>query len=385
MHHGFVVGSRRVLGLGGAYTAVAEGADGLAWTPAAFANRPRSVVNRTSATADLGISLSLSGVDMDGDGITPEPEDQLTARTVFFGLSVLTSDMGLGVYAQVVEGAGDRGDTDSLNTINVGLGAGWAIRDGEFVVGIAMELLQACVGLSRLGLPEEGCGSGVRGHLGLLYRPPGAPLRLGASLRSGAELGLDSDGLVASAATDPLPTGFHMPRRLNLGFSYMFGPAAPGWNFRMSDDIGWGEAVRLADSRYLLLTVEVSHLARSEHNVITGESFLAEQDRRLMQEGSVSLHLGVESEAVRERLRTRLGLYTVPNRAIGGVNDTAGGQGVHLTGGFDVRLMRLRVVDLRLSVQFDVAGDTYRNFGLGLGFWEPSIGLKRSVGIPATL
>jgi len=36
---GPVVGSARVVGLGGAYTALAAGADGAAWTPAAYATR----------------------------------------------------------------------------------------------------------------------------------------------------------------------------------------------------------------------------------------------------------------------------------------------------------------------------------------------------------
>jgi len=197
--------------------------------------------------------------------------------------------------------------------------------------------------------------------LGALWRPTNLPLRIGASFRQPIAVDHDDQPEVPEEFSDaPLPGRVSHPWRLALGASYYLSFAGNPYNAprakRNPMKRGW-------DRRHVLFSVDTVLHGPAEKDATSMSSFLEGQHHGSGKQASISVHSGIESEVVNNRLTVRSGFYLEPGRL-----DSRQGR-IHGTTGFDVRLFRLIWWDLRASLSLDLA-PRYFNGGLGIGFWH---------------
>jgi hypothetical protein len=345
------LGAGRVVGLGGAFTAVAEGADGLFRNPAALANRSK----RSDWGFRLYLSLDLSldnlnitpgEADLDADGEASAIEKLALGNT---SLGIMVSKFAFGFVASGSEIVyEDAVRPFSLSLSRASFPVSFAAGDGEMIVG-AGPVLQT------LTLDPKGDGGprkyrGVAFEAGALWRPPELPLRFGTRLTSESS-GENDDGPGFAKA--------HFPWEAAVGVAFGWRFDGRSYNFLFSED-----EVDDADQRYLLVSTEAVFVGVTPDG-FGGESLVTQDvPKRSGENVGVSLRLGVESEAVNERLRVRGGSYSEADR-IGG--KTIGR--VHGTGGFDLQLVDLIVWNVKLAASVDLA-EGYQNVQFGIGSWD---------------
>jgi len=379
LHQGPVVGSVRVLGLGGAYVGVGEGVEGLLYNPASLGNRTSRSQDwfEWDATIDWLVLGSLGETDFFNDGPLEARYSELMAG--LFGAGFQLGRLGVGLAGRFQTfwvGSGPPVEGEEAPEVKLDAQDGKVAMAGVFDLFRYQEALVLGLGLrfASLTATEQGGegealtllqGASLEG--GLLWRPPGERWRFGAVLR------LPTRGTreeVAEAEGEPVPNRFgarHLPDtlvapwELAVGLSWMFGPFGPSYNSKR-------KAVRIpVPGRRLLVAADVvvtGAVERAEASRATGMSGFVEQ--RLVparDRPSLSLRAGVERDLFPTRLRVRGGAYLEPAR-FEGVDARP-----HLTGGADLRLFHLWGYDLRLSVVFDVAR-RYNNTALSVGLWH---------------
>jgi hypothetical protein len=118
----------------------------------------------------------------------------------------------------------------------------------------------------------------------------------------------------------------------------------------------------------ILLLASVLLTGPAEQSVAVS-SFLEQTRERFGRTTSVSPHVGIEGEPIRERLRARVGSYLEPSRWVDGTSRQ------HFTFGGDVKLFPFDAWGLigdtvwRLSLSLDVA-PRFTSWGVGLGAWR---------------
>ncbi|MEZ4430881.1 MAG: hypothetical protein R3F65_00605 [bacterium] len=354
---GPVVASGRVLGMGGAFVGVGEGAEGHLQNPAAFAVRAAPFVDDWF---DWDVTLSTLVVGRD-DGIDVEqaggPASFDRSQYTQLGFNVKFGEHGFGVH-----GRGQGYDftvvRDLLRTpvrydqSFVGLGYGLHLFDGWYVGGL---LYGGIAALAVEGAQVAAVtGGGV--VLGGLYAPPGESWRLGARWRTPV-VGRDFEGDEAERGLS-VPDAIAVPWELGVGGSVMLGPRV----YNVAPSFGHGEPpARDGARRYLLLAAEVVVTGPAPAGAVGVSAFYGAAARRSGEEASVSLRVGGEAEIVEDLLVLRGGSYYEPNR----YREYEGR--VHLTGGFDLRLFEL-VWEWEAGAVIDWAPE-YLNWGVGVGFW----------------
>jgi hypothetical protein len=378
-----VVGSGRVVGMGGAYTGVAEGAQGYFRNPASMANRGTHAVDWYEWDVALDwILYPGDAIDSDNDGeVGPEGVE---LQTINFGLGLQWGRFGFGLNVEpstfrVLDPGTDEA-THELGMHRTGGGFAWAFLGGTWIVGMGLgdsefkvvDHLNQCTNIDKNGEESFGdCEVAYRAQaldLGVLYRPPGEPWRVGVGYRRGALMELDNEVPPAVAQGGiALPTKVEEPDTLTWGISYLMGAGHSPYNQPIQADGPWGKKRKesppgTGDERYLLLAADLVWIGPTQEEATSFESFVSGQPRRSGEKASVSLHLGAEAEVMADRLILRAGTYTEPDR-IRGKNLGR----LHLTGGFDLRLAKVAWM-WRLGVAFDAA-PRYKNVMVGLGFW----------------
>lgn len=366
-----MVSSNRVLGLGGAYIAVAEGADGHLANPASFATRyPYSRFD--DFDWDFAFSwLNVGGTeqDIDQSGLTGFD----SATLLDAGLHLAFNRHGYGLHLRIHNYFMNQFDEAQQTTVPAkfsqifaSLGYAYAALDGELTLGGALTVVSTEVGPETLdsALPEDEQTYRVQGGgllLGLLWAPHDAPYRMGATLRTEV-IGSDVTGRSAVPGV-PTPDRIIAPEQAGFGFAWMFGPRP----FNPTADFGdWVERGRPKPDpslprRYLMLTADLLYTGPADADTLGTQSLLAGRPRPAGQSGTWSLRAGGESELWVDFLRLRAGTYFEPDR-----ND--GGGRWHGTGGLDLHLGEF-IYDWKLSSAFDGTVG-YFNWGLGLGFWH---------------
>jgi hypothetical protein len=247
LHQGPVLASTRVIGLSGAYVAIAEGTDGLNQNPASPAVRVPYSYDHFDY--DLGFGLSypsvLRNTDYFNTGedrasvIATKDQDvqflNLAGSFQFgswgFGLSVdvqqyrldRTADVGLPVEDQL------RGQFAIVHL----LGAK-AFADGQLVVGAGIRSVVLSVIDPNADDEDRFSTEGAGLETGVLWRPNGAPFRVGATVRSAVRTKTETPGSVLFAGTPEqlyLPNEVTVPWDASLGLAIQYGPRPlnPTW------------------------------------------------------------------------------------------------------------------------------------------------------------
>ena len=375
---GPVVGSVRVVGLGGAYVAVAEGTDGVLYNPAALANRYR--YSRDYWDWDFSFDfLNLVGEDANTDFFNDGLSRREAEKTSFskftaliLGLSFIIDDLGVGVIArgqqfEVGESATENPVRMSATEFKIGLAT--SLFDEELIIGATAR--GASLQMEDLADPAGepvAVFSGGTVELGLLWKPAHLPLRVGVvgrgPVRSDRDATSGKEEDVERLLLDidlPRPARMLVPSELSFGLAWAFGPLGPVFNEGrlIQTERAWG--------RWLLATSDLVITPAVEDpdglRVIGLSAWVQRADLEPVSGATVSPRGGVEANVCPRRIRARAGTYWEPARYEG-----VDGR-IHGTAGFDLRLFELFESMWRLSTVIDAA-DGYTNWALSLGFWH---------------
>jgi hypothetical protein len=362
---GPIVSSNRVIGLGGAYIAVAEGTDGHLVNPVAWTLRSRESLD-THFDWDAGFSmLSLSSgeaLDIDQSGATGLFDRgyhlQLGGNLKFgrhgFGIQGTTQTYELSVSPDEIRQEDIR-YAQSFTTV----GYAYAFLDGALTCGVSISLVSARLGpQDDTETNEDVVVSGGGLLLGVLWAPPEQAFRLGATARNHMP-GEDVTGQSNFTALDA-PERITAPWQLGLGGAYMLGPRVfnPKPSFGAHPE---GQAPKRIDAhRYVLLAADLVATGPSGAGTIGTQGYLRNQPRAVGQSTTIALRMGAESEVIERLLRLRGGSYYEPSRF------EDGGR-IHGTLGFDLRAPLW--FDWKINAVIDIA-DGYINGGVGVGLWH---------------
>jgi len=219
---GPVLGSDRVVAMGGAFTALSTGIDGAAWNPASYGSRTLWEPNWFEWEATAGITLSglFSRNDFFNNGAgVGIGADQF----IFFdtGLRLQFAYLGVGGLFRVQTYSVDLPDGPAdVTTYTAQYGGAWMFLGGQLIAGLGGRT----VGLNIWAQDEilvEFLGTGV--EAGLVWRPVGWPFRIGVTGRS---------PVISKQVTDPETgetvdetMGFVLPQKVYLPWEAQAGVA----------------------------------------------------------------------------------------------------------------------------------------------------------------
>jgi hypothetical protein len=378
MNTGVLMGSSRVVGLGGAYVGIAEGVAGFTNNLAALAHRAPGL----DKDWDVGITLSwldlplskVRGKDLDNDGFAddaPETFQLLNAVLVQyrnFGLGFSLRNYQVGYCATVYC---EPEDLLRVSLIQTALAGAVALGRDDFILGFGIYSAQVVFNHKAEGDWRYG-DTGLA--LDVLYRPHGRPYRLGVSVRPevvGAWR--RKAGQVSFLAGRQLYAAVASPAVLSLGASWRLGEGAERYN-RLSPaarrhlleaghfaEVPPEDAPGAPSGRWLL-SAQADFISGVE-NAVSVHSFTAlTEPQKVGASAMFQPRVGVEHETWPGRLRTRLGTFIEPSPFPDHLPRP------HLTGGFELFLFRYWD-DWALTASFDVSR-RYINYGVSVGFWR---------------
>jgi hypothetical protein len=179
LYQGTIIGSTRVVGLGGAYTAIAEGSEGLLFNPAAAVNRTYFSVDDLDWTWHvdfmLGNAFGIGEADFDNNGragVGDGGSFLLTAGAVLqygnFGIGITASwqQLDLGQL-----GGSSVGYTGSL--LDARISAGYALLDHQLILAGGLRIGSLTLALANQGSSDELFSTNVVGVEGGRALAPG--------------------------------------------------------------------------------------------------------------------------------------------------------------------------------------------------------------------
>ncbi|MBN1206058.1 MAG: hypothetical protein JXB05_14160 [Myxococcaceae bacterium] len=376
INSGVLLGSTRMVGIGGAYTGIAEGTAGFPSNLAALAHRSPQL----DRDWDVGITFSLldlplrsrRGQDLDNDGLPDEAPD---SSQLLFGLLLQYKEFGLGTFIRsrsvsyCATDACAEGDYIQVSVSQSALAGAVAFGQDEFIVSLGIYTASAKLGYK--GDDWDYGGTGI--SLDLLFRPQGRPYRVGIAVRPQVVGGWDrKEDQQPVLADRPIYSGVVSPALLSLGVSYRFGEGAERYN-RLSPAarrqlIASGapnvplEESPDAPAGTFLVSGQVDLISSVENAVALRSAAAFTEPEGVGRTVLFQPHLGAEHDTWPGRLRTRLGVFIEPSSFEGQVPRP------HVTGGFELFLFRYWE-DWAVSASFDVAR-RYANVGLSVGFWR---------------
>lgn len=345
---GPVVSSNKIISMGGAYTAIAQGADAHLINPASFSNRARHTTAPSWFSGDWTISWF-------NDAPSAYADDEQDLRDSFhidLGFDLKFGRLGLGLHAYEQSfSISTPSRTVAVTAGYGGLGLGWSFLEEQLDVGLLLGT--ASLTISEMGdiapqlYTSEGQGVTFGAHLAL----DGKPWQLG--IRARREIrGYDlSNAQQEDDGREPVGrrAQITIPKQLTLGAAYDL--PARSYSGRPTP---------------VLLTTDLVLTGKSVHATALDDFALAASNDELVTQTrpmTLAPHVGAAYELVHDRLRLRAGSYWEPDRS-----PTARGR-AHVTLGGEVRLHL--IWDWRIDACLDLAAG-YSNWGLGLGFWTPS-------------
>lgn len=366
----------RVVGLAGAYVAVAEGLDGMPMNVASIAQR--SPTARSSFSLEPLATLSIpNSTDLDNDGVA---DDNAVALLGALGLRIQIFKVGLGVFwrGEAASRCANADCSESLAFAQTDLSVGSAItlwRD-QLLFGAAWYRPHSTVTISNEttgAVRTRANANGSGAQLSALYRPQQLPFRIGASFRSAVNAPFELElGGAADYQARPVYRGIATPAVLSTGVVWNFfhgaenlnrlSPAALREYDELSDDafekltpFPEDNTGRLMLAAQLDVALPVSRAVGIRGYVTNGPTLAAGANP------TFTPRLGIEHLTIINRLRLRAGSYLEPS-VFQGVGPRA-----HGAGGFDLRLFEL-LVNWTLSGYFDVANG-YQVYGVTIGGW----------------
>lgn len=238
-HRGPVQGPGRAVGLGGAFTALAEGVDGVGFNPAAYGRRPDRELAWFAPAFVLGVSFPRNNWDNSGTG----GRDFVDFAIVDFGVGFNFGPLGVGYLAQVQgytvapQDATER--TVSVNLAIHRVGVGYMIDGGALTLGAGVRIGAMGVGwdapIFGTFVDNEVNYVGASPEIGLTWAPQGLDLRVGAAYRAEVVARTNAfdagDGSVLrrpNGCVAQAPGCFVIPRSVNLPWEVDLGVA---WRF----------------------------------------------------------------------------------------------------------------------------------------------------------
>jgi hypothetical protein len=422
LFQGPVLATTRITGLAGAFTAIAEGTEGIAWNPTAASVRPAFSTTRDDYDLAIGVTLpgSVERTDFDNDGKVGFAYDRFVWAT--FGGILQHGPLGFGVIASfqnyelglpstapvVIPGTGEEVTAVIIRMLRFDPVVSYAILDESIHFGVGLRVA-SFFGVGTTS-PAEGeqaqrmlmSANTAGAQTGLLWAPRSASVRVGFTARTPAvPVGQVEGRIPPNADGDRVVGSLYLPNRLELPWELEAGFAVQLWkrhfNLRWADEDQvpapeaepyrrtlsngqreppWRGARRLLKARYaalprerVLLTTSVL-LSGPVKNAVGVESMLSQEVHRAGERPSLTVRAGAEAEVIPGWLVVRGGSYLEPTRF------RTGKQRLHGTGGFDLRVLESAVFGLydegtrfRLSGAVDLARD-YVGWSIGAGLFR---------------
>lgn len=426
LYQGPVLATTRIIGMGGAFTAVAEDTDAIPFNPAAASVRSPWSTTKTDYDITGGITLpgsmpgAVNKTDFDNNGTVGFSYKNfvwLTGGGILqfghLGMGVIASfqNYELGVPGQAVPlpGSNEVVKNVVIRVLRADPVVSYGFLNDQIHVGGGLRVA-GFFGVGRSGAPSADADNerlllqsfAVGLQTGALWQPPDLPLRIGVALRSPAWAvrdDSDSGRVQKNAEGDRVIGNIFLPDELSLPWEAEIGIAVQLWKrplnipwrdedsvpkadterWRLDNKNGQPEpeykgARRLLKAKYKAIPRQKVLLTAS--TVITGptanavglESMLSQTVDRSGQNTVVGVRGGVETEVIPWWLVLRAGSYLEPTRY------EEGHTRLHGTAGLDVRVLRWSVFDLfdedtlfRISLSGDIARD-YFGWGIGAGF-----------------
>ena len=250
---GPVISSTRLVGLAGAYVALADGVDGDPINPAAPAVRVPWSFSHVDYDLSLGITVPSALTDSDyfntGERTVLPESSPGSFVFVDFGANLQIGTWGVGVSTQAQSYTVFRNETSresleaTLGVAHLLLARSWL--DGQLITGVGSRTSQLAVAR----VDESGQESSlfemaaVGFEVGVLIKPNGTPFRIGAAARTPltpdaeptSELSPNAEGdlIIANGSSDTLflPRQVTLPWELSVGLALQFGPRPlnPRW------------------------------------------------------------------------------------------------------------------------------------------------------------
>ena len=380
LYQGSVLGSGRIVGMGGAAVAMAEGSAGTAANPASPAVRPATSRDKWDWDWHVDWLSPELGSDFDNNGISTTEELEVSPFITVglvgrykhwaVGASFDFSRHRVGLPADpdtvavtpsFIVGRLVLSRTFARDELTVGLG----VRAGTFEIlrTYCPTAIDDCpVAQQSESRLFELTGSAL--ETGAVWRPPDRNLRVGATLSlpvAGRTVKVDACSDPAQCGGYIVPGEVEVPWRVAAGVAWRRGPTL--WNRKIASE--W------RDERSLMLAADL---------VVTGavddgfgiEAFV---DKKLQPSGRkvvLSLRGGAEYEWKPGRLRVRGGSYWEPGRFLTHTGATIGGR-LHVTAGLDYRFYTFCFWGDRYRARVSLISDAaerYFNGGLSVGLWH---------------
>jgi len=242
LYQGPILAPSRVLAMGGAYTAVAQGLGAFAVNAAAPGVRHSHSTSWVEIDVDASLSFpALIGDNDDFDNSGGRDSDY--QGYVYFGggVNVQVGDLGVGAFADFQRYSVSFGSGGASTTVLIGryhVLAAYQLFGGQVVLGAGARAHSLGVSASGDALTPELGMFGVGPAAGLVVKPDWAPFRLGLGyrhgvgglLRSDARTTLGEDG-VRRAGGLVVPEDVRMPWEVSAGVAVQVGPRPlnPPW------------------------------------------------------------------------------------------------------------------------------------------------------------
>ena len=432
LFQGPVLATTRIMSMGGAYTAVAEGADAIQFNPAAVSHRAPYSTSRVDWDITGGITLptSVTNTDFDNNGDTNFQTKNFVWGTA--GGQIQYDHLGIGILAsgqnyvlnqdQIIRipDVPEAADKVIIRVLKVDAVASYGFFDDQLHIGGGLRTAHLrAIGSARDASPTATKSAdltgdererqlfatdafGVQG--GILWVPRTLPLRLGGAARSPLVGAInESEGrFKIDPVTKDIKAGdFYFPEKVDLPWEVEGGAAVQLWkrpfNLGWTDeekvpvadteryretspegvqDPAWKGARRLLKRRYkaiprerVLLSTTVL-LSGPSRNAVGFESMLSRRVERSGEDFSVTVRGGVEAEVIPNWLILRGGSYLEPTRF------RASSSRLHGTAGVQVKVFEWSAFGLtdpdtiwRVSLGADIARD-YFAWSVGAGFFR---------------
>jgi hypothetical protein len=247
-----VLSSARVLGLAGAFVAMAEGADGDTVNPAS--SGVRSAYSYLADDFELGGGLSLPGsLGRAGDYFNSGQTTRVTTGNAVYVFVNLQYNMqidrwgfaataDLQQYSLKLRGLNDEADPANFLTGQIVVNHAQIARsfaDGQLAIGAGLRIVTLNV-TTRTSPITEGNNifvtAGMGGEVGFVWRPNDERVRVGGAFRSGVDAAAtpNSGRTVITGGQTPLylPTSVTLPWDLSFGTALQLGarPLNPRWH-----------------------------------------------------------------------------------------------------------------------------------------------------------
>lgn len=366
LYTGAALGSVRIVGMGGAAVATAEGSAGSLANPAAPAVRPATSRDEWDWDWHADWLNPELGTDFDNNGIPTEDSSVLPYFTL--GGVLQYREWAVALVASTRSGAprptDTAGESVSSSLPIARLLVARTFWDDQLAVGAGLRLGSFGLSLERGGTSEDLfsiTGAGL--EAGAVYRPAMQSWRVGAA----TALPVSSSNTEVESCDPSDCFGYVLPRRIEVpwqvsfGAAYRFAPTA--WNRTVDTPFRDERAILVAADLVVTGAVDGGHGL---------EAFARRQLQPSGREVAVSARAGVEYEWLPGKLRVRGGSYWEPSRFRAPDGADVPGR-LHVTVGVDVRIWAFCFWDDRYRVRLSLLGDGaegYGNGGLSIGFWH---------------